>query len=63
MELLKLQKSNGSLTRSDFGILLNKFVDKEVHPEEVDLIFPVLVEQSDADFSMSDYLNILDIQE
>ncbi len=63
MELLKLQKSNGSLTKFDFGILLNKLVSKKIHPEEVDLIFPALEEQSDSEINMAEYLNILDIEE
>ena len=62
--MLKYQKDgSGSSSKSDFFRLLNRFVTQEVHPEEVDLIFPVLDEELEFEgsFSLDQLNNIINL--
>ena len=52
MELIKTNDGTRNLTKNEFGSLLTKFVSKTIQPEEVDLIFPVLDEEREAQLSM-----------
>jgi Ca2+-binding EF-hand superfamily protein len=61
MELIKTNGGTKSLTKNEFGDLLNKYVSKAVQPEEVDLIFPVLEEEREAQISMDQFHSLMHV--
>ncbi len=60
MELIKSRKGCRALTKAEFGLQLNKYIEKNVHSDEVDLVFPAFGDEK-MNLELENYLNVMHV--